>query len=64
MKAVDIEFIGVYEDCHIGCPSCDFYTNTKTLYESGKATGLKVKIECSNADLCKHMMEHIKGEEC
>lgn len=57
----DIEFVGVFDNCHIGCESCDFITNTHTFYKDGKATGLLLKVECQNHELCNHLMEHIEG---
>lgn len=58
---VDIKFVGVFDNCHIGCDSCDFITNTHTFYKDGKATGLSLKVECQNHELCDHLMEHLEG---
>lgn len=58
---VDIDFVGVFDNCHIGCDSCDFITNTHTFYKDGKATGLSLKVECQNHELCDHLMEHLEG---
>lgn len=57
----DIDFVGVFDNCHIGCDSCDFVTNTHTFYKDGKATGLSLKVECQNHELCEHLMEHLEG---
>ena len=57
----DIDFVGVFDNCHIGCDSCDFITNTHTFYKDGKATGLSLKVECQNVEQCRHLMEHLKG---
>lgn len=59
----DIEFVGVFDNCHIGCESCDFITNTHTFYKDGKATGLLLKVECQNHELCEHLLEHIENME-
>lgn len=59
---LDIDLVGAFDNCHIGCDSCDFITNTHTFYKDGKATGLSLKVECQNVEQCKHLMEHI-GEE-
>lgn len=62
---VAIIFQGAFNNCHIGCDSCDFIATTHTAYKDGKATGLSVKVECQNAELCEHMMQHIKeGMAC
>lgn len=61
---VDFRFTGAFDNCHVGCDSCDFITNTHTEYTDGKATFLEVIVECQNADLCEHMMKHLqKGYE-
>lgn len=57
---VDIKFVGVFDNCHIGCDSCDFITNTHTYYKDGKATGLSLKVECQNAEQCRHLLEHLE----
>lgn len=57
---VDIDFVGVFDNCHIGCDSCDFITNTHTFYKDGKATGLSLKVECQNVEQCRHLMEHLE----
>lgn len=57
---VDIKFVGVFDNCHIGCDSCDFITNTHTFYKDGKATGLSLKVECQNVEQCRHLLEHLK----
>lgn len=65
MKEVRIDvnvktvFDGVMDNCHIGCDSCDFVATTHTDYKNGKAMGLTVKVRCENAELCKHMLEHL-----
>ena len=56
---VDITFDGAFDNCHIGCDSCDFITNTHTKYKDGKATGLEVMVECQNAEQCRHLMKHL-----
>ena len=58
---VDIDFVCVFDNCHIGCDSCDFIMNTHTFYKDGKATGLSFKVECQNVEQCEHLMEHLKG---
>ena len=58
---VDIDFVGVFDNCHVGCDSCDFVTDTHTFYKDGKATGLSLKVECQNHELCEHLMEHLEG---
>lgn len=58
---VDIDFVGVFDNCHIGCDSCDFITNTHTFYKDGKATGLSLKVECQNVEQCRHLMEHLQS---
>ena len=58
-EQVEIAFRGVFDNCHIGCDSCDFITNCRTSYKDGKATGLEVIVECQNAELCEHMAKHI-----
>lgn len=58
---VDIKFVGAFDNCHIGCDSCDFITNTHTFYKDGKATGLSLKVECQNVEQCRHLMEHLEG---
>ena len=57
---VDIDFVGVFDNCHIGCDSCDFITNTHTFYKDGKATGLSLKVECQNVEQCRHFLEHLE----
>lgn len=57
---VDITFDGAFDNCHIGCDSCDFITNTHTKYKDGKATGMELKVECQNAEQCRHLMEHLQ----
>lgn len=57
---VDIDFVGVFDNCHIGCDSCDFITNTHTFYKDGKATGLSLKVECQNVEQCRHLLEHLE----
>lgn len=57
---VDIKFVGVFDNCHIGCDSCDFITNTHTFYKDGKATGLSLKVECQNVEQCRHLLEHLE----
>ena len=56
---VDITFDGAFDNCHIGCDSCDFVATTHTDYKNGKAMGLTVKVRCENVELCKHMLEHL-----
>ena len=56
----DIEFVGVFDNCHIGCDSCDFITTTHTFYKDGKATGLSLKVECQNVEQCRHLLEHLE----
>lgn len=58
---LDIEFVGAFDNCHMGCDSCDFITNTHTFYKDGKATGLSLKVECQNHELCEHLTEHLEG---
>ena len=60
---VDIKFVGVFDNCHIGCDSCDFITNTHTFYKDGKATGLSLKVECQNVEQCRHLLEHLEERE-
>lgn len=57
---VDIDFVSVFDNCHIGCDSCDFITNTHTFYKDGKATGLSLKVECQNVEQCRHLLEHLE----
>ena len=57
---VDITFDGAFDNCHIGCDSCDFVTTTHTVYKDGTAHGLELKVRCENVELCKHIMEHLK----
>lgn len=57
---VDVKFNGAFDNCHVGCESCDFITSTHTDYKNGKATGIVLKVECQNAELCQHMIEHIQ----
>lgn len=62
---VDIRFTGAFDNCHIGCDSCDFISSTHTQYENGKAVGVVVKVECENAEWCEHMMKHLASRpEC
>jgi len=62
---VDIDFVGVFDNCHIGCDSCDFVSSTHTEYKDGKAVGLTVKVRCENAELCEHMLGHLaRHPEC
>lgn len=56
---VDITFDGAFDNCHIGCDSCDFISSTHTKYKDGKATGMELKVECQNAEQCRHLMEHL-----
>lgn len=56
----DIDFVGAFDNCYIGCDSCDFITNTHTFYKDGKATGLSLKVECQNVEQCRHLMEHLQ----
>lgn len=56
----DIEFVGAFDNCHIGCESCDLITNTHTHYKDGKATGLSLKVECQNVEQCRHLLEHLE----
>lgn len=55
----DIDFVGAFDNCYIGCDSCDFITNTHTFYKDGKATGLSLKVECQNVEQCRHLMKHL-----
>jgi hypothetical protein len=57
---LDIDFVGAFDNCHIGCDSCDFITNTHTFYKDGKATGLSLKVECQNVEQCRHLLEHLE----
>lgn len=62
---VKIMFNGAFENCHVGCDSCDFVSSTHTEYKDGKAVGLIVKVRCENAELCEHMVEHLaRHPEC
>lgn len=54
-------FEGAFDNCHIGCDSCDFTAYASTRYKDGKAVGFDVKVKCENAVLCEHMMDHLKG---
>ena len=56
---VKILFTGAFDNCHIGCDSCDFVTTTHTVYKDGTARGLELKVRCENAELCEHMLEHL-----
>lgn len=56
---VKILFTGAFDNCHMGCDSCDFVTTTHTQYKDGKAVGLTLKVRCENAELCEHMLEHL-----
>ena len=60
---VKILFTGAFDNCHIGCDSCDFVTNTHTFYKDGKATGLSLKVECQNVEQCRHLLEHLQERE-
>lgn len=60
---VDIDFVCAFDNCHIGCDSCDFITNTHTFYKDGKATGLALKVECQNVEQCRHLLEHFQERE-
>lgn len=59
-RHIDVKFFGAFDNCHMGCESCDFITSTHTDYKNGKATGIVLKVECQNAELCQHMIEHIQ----
>lgn len=58
---VETVFRGAFDNCHIGCDSCDFITNCRTAYKDGKTTGLTVIVECQNAEQCEHLLEHLKS---
>ena len=60
MTRYELKFDGAYNDCHIGCDSCDLYATTHTEYVNGKATAVEVKVSCGNAEQCRHLLEHIK----
>lgn len=57
---VDVKFNGAFDNCHVGCDSCDFVTSTHTEYRNGKAIGIEVKVRCENAELCEHLLNHIR----
>lgn len=62
---VKIIFNGAFENCHVGCDSCDFVSSTHTEYKDGKAVGLTVKVRCENAELCEHMVAYLaRHPEC
>ena len=62
---VRIVFNGAFENCHVGCDSCDFVSSTHTEYKDGKAVGLTVKVRCENAELCEHMVAYLaRHPEC
>lgn len=57
----DIEFDGAFDNCHIGCGSCDLYATTHTDYDNGMCIGVVVKVSCGNAEQCRHLLEHLEG---